>query len=171
MQMSVGSVSVRDYSAVDGHELHILQRLRPKGDAKEKQEGHLPSGRGDGPTEPQEPLLRLRLDQNPLEYPTDFYVQIGLQPLNVLFCRPFLEAIAAFFVKEKPNALRDLQSVAGAQLEVVRTQAALELQAVLHNRKSVFVRLDVSAPAVYVPEYFVNPDSSGEMPVCVMECV
>jgi len=136
---SLNSMNVEDFSTLNGAPLHMLS---PSSGSRAHK------------------FLTAEVDLNPIdcENPIDLRVSATMQPLDVIFSFKAIESIQKVFDLPPSAALTELTAAASKGADELTRAATKRLQLSLEEQPKVFIKLDLHAPTVIVPQDFSNPD-------------
>ncbi|WFD07777.1 Vacuolar protein sorting-associated protein 13 [Malassezia vespertilionis] len=152
---SLGALRVLDGTS---HDTKFPQIVHVKGD---DDDGRTDATEMEKISDPENPLLYILFEHNPLDGRADNALTLTMRSLEVVYHRSYVESIIRFFSppEREMELLGALIDAASETLEGIRKETRIGLENVLETHKTIDVSLDVKAPIIVIPEDVTSRDS------------
>eukprot|EP01132_Coremiostelium_polycephalum_P006743 gene6743-8360_t len=100
------------------------------------------------------------VDTRPQDKNIDLFVQLNMDPLNIIFTKPLIMKIADFFHDPELD-ITNISNRAGAHIVNFKERAKVQLQDAMDRHKTLSLNVNVFAPVILIPENVLSNNSNG----------
>eukprot|EP01135_Chromosphaera_perkinsii_P007458 Nk52_evm10s859 gene=Nk52_evmTU10s859 len=104
-------------------------------------------------------LFNLVFETNPINEIADSCLVVKAMSLCMFYNKLVVDEVIRFFRPPENSYLEEIQTAALNKLEDIKTSTRAGLEYVIETRKTMYIDLDVSAPKIFFPKSFIDPDA------------